>query len=111
MKTVCAITTRLGQRHPREWAERLAELAPEVQAHAASVVWWDFFGKRISRHRWVHLDRMLASYRPEQAAAPAALERALRHVGYSARRAGERSREPKGSTFQASYQRGPSRTR
>ena len=47
---------------PEQWQELVGRLNKRVRAHAASIVWFDFFGGRIIDERWPHLDTYVNEY-------------------------------------------------
>lgn len=49
-------TSTLRRLPPQQWAMRIRALPDHIQVEAACVIWWDFFGGRVSAHRWPHLD-------------------------------------------------------
>jgi hypothetical protein len=75
-------------RAPWQWARDIEALPAHVQGAAASVVWWDFFGTRLSGDRWPELDRWVDSYlRTPQDPPDEDLIAALVTLGYGKRTA------------------------
>lgn len=51
----------LNSRSPEEWVDRLNGINPaSLRVSVANIVWWDFFGKRMTGERWHHLDDYLS---------------------------------------------------
>lgn len=57
----------LSKRSPLEWVLAIGKLAEGVQAHVASVVWWDFFGQAVGRNGTHAFDRWLREWRSAEA--------------------------------------------
>jgi hypothetical protein len=72
----------LKLRTPDQWLEAVLALAPHQQYHAASVAWWDYFGKRISAERWPQLDGLIR-HRDGGLLEQEELTRCLRAMGYT----------------------------
>ena len=78
-------------RGPDEWKALIKEIHPlPLRGEVANIVWWDYFGNRVSCERWPHLDKYIDSkpgiYK-EDAPPPAedkAIIIALYGLGYTA---------------------------
>ena len=57
-KRVRRVKVPLSKRTPEEWVERIKELPAALQPAISRVIWWDYFGNRISKDAWPHLDEM-----------------------------------------------------
>jgi hypothetical protein len=79
----------LRARPAQAWAQALAALPEHLQAPVASLVWWDFFGPRISAERWTELDRWV-NQRPPEDERPEEVVEALVRLGYPRRTARQR---------------------
>jgi hypothetical protein len=76
-----SVKRSISLRSPEIWAEEIEKLPESVRVAVACVVWWDFFGQRLSSERWGHLDKWTkAKYVP---ATQEELTRGLFAVGYS----------------------------
>ena len=73
--------TTLRHRTPEEWVEAIKELPSELHPVIARIVWWDYFGTRISKDAWPHLDEMRE--KPLRDVTDKAQRDALKHLGYN----------------------------
>jgi hypothetical protein len=72
----------LRKRHPEEWVALIKEFSPKMQVAVANIIWWDFFGDRITLDRWNHLDDYLSI--PVDAGIPKdKIAKALVSLGYT----------------------------
>ena len=56
MQRESRLKDQLIARRPEEWREQIERLQPWLRSSVARLVWWDYFGHRMSGERWDHLD-------------------------------------------------------
>ena len=86
-----AVRKALNRKTPETWAAEVKRIPARIRAHAASVIWWDFFGGRTSRHRLDHLDQYLTIPYADTCTKPELIA-ALMRCGYSEQMATSRLR-------------------
>lgn len=87
MKTKCAMNPQNIQHlvavTPIEWRKRIDQIANRtLRIQIACIVWWDYFGHRLTSHRWPELDDLIDAWHPSHNVSIKALRDGLIKVGY-----------------------------
>lgn len=78
----------LACRTPQEWRDMIdaLDIGHVERVQVATIIWWDYFGERVTSQRWPHLDDIRSQWR-DVAFDRATVVNALATLGYAPHRA------------------------